>query len=850
MRNKGKLQFWIKMNDGTKKNLLNGVNGLKVLADWEIHYELEKVRAFNFNVIINEQIVKKAFYFGEEKNEIQITRTLNGKTEVIYDGYINKVVPTTFYINGINHYKVDTVGSENVYFTDFVRGTTSFRNMKSYDILERLSERVAHKWEHGFEKAEVSHELKETWLDDLQIDGQYSRLFDIIKEREQATYCFGTKGKFYFDVEEKLPNGDIITEESFDITQPQVEILNDTYINSVVFKYHDLKGSLRKDVMLAKSDDADINTISDIYEVRLLTVNGKPYQYKEELSSDDETFNFADRNISVSPKIKSGDRVEIQYWHKETSGSIIVDNEEEITRQTPMREYNSRKFVMEISNDRISNKADAIELCKATLKHANKKQYSIEFTIFDLTWQHTLVTDYIDRHGYKFAFKHRVGEELIEDHIIEQQRFYPRSKVISQRIHDGCLDDGIDLKNLVMQVRLETDQSNRWQNAYIRDKVQNSRHTNKTININCNFEWDITTGCANDGIDYTLDNLTTQTVNANVADVNPKNHLEIQERIVVQEDKNATKPNEGKILCKNLEDGKHLTVNGLALLKFTMPHIYGTRWFHYEDDLMSTLPGNSDGWMTHGSDYKMVYINDANPDYDAIAKQHFLTNGSSSLIIRIYNQHDKSWYDFEQIGTKLHRIGRPKMETLYYRIPVDLNIYDKGTDTIAANWGVDTEWGFSIGGGTRRVHKIYLDPFPGEEETYLYMGHPYIPSHENTPDYTKFPEFVASVDDLSAKFLINNGKDYINLNHRPEITFDPKTCDIKKEMKVESWHDGSKYLPGNEDVKPDMFTNSPHTNTPNGAVSLVHVPQIEKFNPTFQNVGASNPSIKDLTGGK
>lgn len=47
-----------------------------------------------------------------------------------------------------------------------------------------------------------------------------------------------------------------------------------------------------------------------------------------------------------------------------------------------------------------------------------------------------------------------------------------------------------------------------------------------------------------------------------------------------------------------------------------------------------------------------------------------------------------------------------------------------------------------------------------------------------------------------------------------------------------------------------MFTNSAHSNTPNGAVSLVHVPQIEKFNPTFQNVGESNPSIKDLTGGK
>lgn len=773
---KGYLEMFFILDDGTKRNLINGIPGIVVERDWELNFELEKPREFKFNIQILEAFHEHSLFFGDKKNEIQIHRTKDGVTDVVYDGYVTRVVPTKSTNAGIYNFRVETIGSENAYFTDYVRGVTSFRDMKSKDILSTIGNYITKEHEHRFNKPDIDPNLNEVWLDDVQMDGQYSRLLDIIKERENAEYTFGEKGKLHFFIEEKLPFGDDITEKSFEgeVTIPSFTIQNEMAINSVAFKYKNIKGSIREEVITYKKGDT-ILVDSPVFEVKSLHVNNELYaKSKKTKEEENKTFSYSGRTISLNGNPDEGN-VKVVYWTLEQGGTIFVDSEGKISEERKRRELSSPKFVQEISNDRITNKQDVIEYCKQYLKHRNKDQYTVKFEINDLRMAHTLVQDWIDLHQYNWRFNRMTqkynhtsqnfDEIFTIDEDLKKQPFFPHNKRITQRMStEACNDGKIPLEALKMEVTLETDQSNRWQNAYIRDKTQEDKEDGRTLNVALNYDWDVVS-CETPGEEnYTLDSLVTQTKPTDLKSEHPRDHLKLSHRYkteVLPGDKNL----DGLIQCKH---GGTPYVRGYVHVERDLPK-------HHADGCNHIYRyAEGSGWQAA----------------EALLSKEFPPNsGANDLTADVYTKDDNKWWHFDitinSSGDPVVYTAPTEMERKKLYIAVDYIPWLPGSMKEHPHaWDEKMEWGYSDWNEQgKRIDRWYFNPFDrmvNSDPKKLPTDH--CASHV-IPDFNTFPHWTITVDELDNKVTHYDDKWWISTSATPRRLFNDD-CTVKKSHMV------------------------------------------------------------------
>lgn len=765
-RNKEKsyLEFIYFENDGSKINLLTQ-DGIKMKPNWEIGIEIGQVRSFVFEIKVIDALWKKEKIIGTVNNEVQVIKHVGSHSEVVFDGKVSEVVLQDEWDSFARTYRLSCVGTEKYYYDAPVQGQTTWFNMKTTDILKDINVKIQDKTKSRLKGVTTRDNLNYVWREGLRLDGQYDRLFSTISEMEKAQYMFRPNGEVRFFVESDLKEGQELRIYNHDdktnitgvlgksLRVMGMELINDSFVNSCFMNYNNIKGSLIKGV--AKNFDNDKNKFTgsasfpeQIYDIHKIFINDKDvtkdYRFDNSIDNDEENvYNFSGNtlNIKTKEKVKS---ITLWYW-KMTSGTAFNQVSGFIIDELKRRELSCSESYVELTTDRINDIHDVYSYSENYLHFRNRLQFGMDIEIDDLTIEHDIVSNWYDEH--KYFWKIPVDTQLIHtngdivdtnlflydlQHNFDGSKmfFIPHKKTIVQKI--GTPSGGtVPLENLTMQVRLETDQHNRMENDWIKERYQKNREDHKTINCNLHINWDMIDGNCNvyDGIKYTGTDLVSQSEMANLADAHPQGHVDWEYRKVEHKekvsDKNSTTNFAG---CK---DG--IVWDGDALLEVKVPNLEH---------------------VGHVDNSNISYV-DVNGDIDAIAEKVRMSlykdnDHKASYQQVVYNIHDNKYYYFMYMFmsspvSELVVRHKEVLETVTktVKIPTALHVVDKTTGKNATTFDNSRFALFFIRtGGNKIITDFYLDPF-----TLSAQSVPTVAGHE---DLFKF-----NVGQFEDKFIID-----------------------------------------------------------------------------------------------
>lgn len=535
------MKFYWKDRHGVTHDLLN-TDGIEILTSLEISLPTNAERHFNFIYRVTDAFSDVGRLLGTHKNEVWVECYRNGKKTIIFDGYVWTNTPEHTNESGTNKFRCECIGTEQIYADDFVTGNMGFSDITSKGILDKVSKELQKKTGHHRSPIIAPASLDQKWLDVLTIDGAYFRLFNIIKDREHCNFIYKDNGQVEFYVLGEQKTEHSIDSETFgnEITPITVQLINDEFVNNVIFRYDNVKGAVHKE-MNTIEDTKTCNTAHEIFDIIDIQFDDKSimneFKFDPKLSSDDKGKKYTFNSNMVMWSGAKPKKVLIEYWAKE-SGVYRCSYEHSILEEDDKREHSSPIFTTEISNQRIHNISDIMSYCDRYIKWKNTRNYELDLIIKDLTVDHPLCSDIYDTNKYHMDIKPRSisfnGDEIIESRFHEDDihnkntYFYVASKTYSILIHDG--GDKIPLQNMAVRIKLTTDQTKRWETLWTKDVYQRNRREHPTINVIMNDCWDAVKGAVHkDSMVYTQDDLTTQSRMADVTKWDTRGHIMIEE---------------------------------------------------------------------------------------------------------------------------------------------------------------------------------------------------------------------------------------------------------------------------------------------------------------------------------
>lgn len=742
-----KLYFFIILKDGTKKNLLT-LPGIEIVSDWELHFETNKVREFKFTYRFNKEISEIQYLLGVDRNEVQIYRD----TDLIFDGYILNNTYRETYNHVLSLHTVTCVGTEQIYTTDYVRGVTTFVNLTSKEIIERVGAEWNKQWDNRLPKPIVNSSLKTKWQEALNIDGQYSRLFDIIKDREHAQYIYKPKGQVHFMLESDCADGGSLSTLIEDTSQPTIEHLNDTKVNRSIVKYKDVSGSLANDIVYNNTggNSTTITVNNEIYDIKSIDIDGNKDFTKSLTNADKDkkTYNFNNNQITITG-VDNFKVANVQYWIKDSSGVVSYDDEKSITSELDYREFSSTIHTQEISNERVASASDVLGYAQEHTKFVNREQYKLNFTVYDASIDLPWIQEYFDLNKYKWTDEHYHAE-------LKDKYVWPNVKILKQRVTRGCGEDHILLEDCYLDLEFSTDQSNHWENGIIRDKNQYTRHQQNTINVSLHHDWDIGDCNVSGGVEFTKSLLCEQSPIADVSKLDPQGHIKLEKKVVITKSNDKITESKGVIKCIA---GNRAYMRGFVFKQYTLPE---------------------DWALTKGYDEKHPLVYDyTTGDVNAcksFVEQHYNDVKWLNANIYIYSHSEDKWFLFAMLDDTPGHITYQNVPhgsvTKWFAIPVDANIFRLNTNQLASTFDTPTEWKLTERNKKIPIEHMYFNPL--QREFNFSRDLTGEPNFTVTPVYGEQPTF--------RKFIHYDGTWETNLSISPNRSWDDKKCAIKKDF--------------------------------------------------------------------
>lgn len=830
------------LDDQKVKHNLFREPGIEIIADTiEIKLEYNQVRRLNFEYSVETAFAKTADrILGKHRYEIQVKVNVgqNNTETIIFDGYVDKQIPTNETNAGYAKYRVECLGTEQILWNDRLDGKTSFKDMTSKEILEQVGRRLQAKHNYNFELVDIHTKIDHKWRDNMEHDGQIFRLIDIIKNQEQAMFYFTQGGKLHMIAEEDLPEGEALNYDKFgnSITIPHREVINTSYVNRSWFKYKDAKGALHREQYkfpVGKDNDkafnGSVDLLNDIFEVKdIVLVNRHGVHKMADFVFDPDfkiakgdsqwRYNFSGNTFKVNARaVNEVSQITISYYSK-NSGLITLDNEKAIIEEYDRRELTSQIFSNEISNERMSNMKDIHALLQATIDWRKKEQYKVNFNIKDMGVNHEIITNWLTPKRYKFQFKTAeqvidangdIVAQSVDDFLIpKDELFVPHQKTIKVMIHgdgDGrvqnftgdslkpklpwAVSNGtIPIEYLQMEVELETDQSLRWQNQFVRDKNQYVKHETATININVNNDWDIVRGnCDFKGAqEYTTQQLGQTTPLANPTDEFPKGYVptkDFVEKVSIATDGNKSMND------VNCPDGIHFPTK--TWVRWEVWPVLQKAWnIHPDTNLHNILVLD-----------KFKSDTDTKAFLDSAAQNH-ANNPGHYFLVRFENKgYWEMWWDGGNRNypawSRVAQIPRQyKSQWMHTDLRVMTKDPNTGVDSPTKDWSQQSYYGLYFPYGKIDIyhHAAWFDT-----NTVVAMkgdgwGYPDSSEVKGTPKYSEIPNLMKI---HASPFAHSRGPEdkkayYINIASDPYKSIEGKKCPDYKFKKSYLHYDNKK----------------------------------------------------------